>query len=92
MATWDDFPQGIVVSATDVASGETYESIDISTTGSSDPDTIAMYAKMPSDQVVEESYELSLFNKLGQIPRSGVTLDIYVTYFNVSSNTVRLSL
>ena len=92
LSTWQDFPQAILVVAKDVASAKTYETMDISRTGSSDPGMIDEYAKMPANQVVEKKFEISLFQRLSRLPRSGVALDVHVSYLGMSSNVVRVSL
>lgn len=92
LSTWQDFPQAILVVAKDVASAKTYETMDISRTGSSDPGMIDEYAKMPANQVVEKKFEISLFQRLSRLPRSGVALDVHVSYLGMNSNVVRVSL
>ncbi len=58
LAIWQDFPQAILVVARNVATGEKFETMDLSMSGASDPGLIDKYAAMPANRMVEETFRI----------------------------------
>lgn len=96
MAIWQSFPQSVIIHIRDIKKNISYsssfEEMNISWEG--EPDF------GPTDQVVQNIFERDLFesnlfkgiDRLGQEITPGSSIEVYVTFEGMKSNTLRIKL
>lgn len=90
MAIWRGFPHDIQLTVTEVGTGRTFVTMDLSMNISPHASLIEHYAAMPADRVVSQTFSQELRARLPDLPSGLGTLEIAARYLQHYSNAVRV--
>lgn len=92
LSIWASFPQDVQFKVTDLQTGKQYVSGRGPESISYHQSTIASYAKMPCNQIVEEEFVVDLANNLWmpQLPHVIGAIKIEAEYLSIKSNELSI--